>query len=95
MKQGLKLTEQIILNMASIVEITTFEDKFHIFIAGSFTYSVVREKDFEGYSKIAQNSEYIVVTVNEYHRIQRELSEYLGVEVADYVPNKEDFAQEA
>ncbi|MPW27720.1 hypothetical protein F9L16_01735 [Agarivorans sp. B2Z047] len=93
MKPGLKLTEQSILNMASVIEITTFEDRFHIFVAGSYTYSVVREEGFKEHVESSEKFEYVIVSVNEYHRIQRELSEYLGVEVADYVPEPEVSAQ--
>lgn len=45
------------------------------------TYIVVRESEFESFLKDDEHSISVIVDLNEYLRIQKELSEFLGVDI--------------
>ncbi|HFD4654983.1 TPA: hypothetical protein ACF3ZG_003820 [Vibrio parahaemolyticus] len=84
MKVGLKLNEQFTVSKHNIVQVTTFENEFHLALTNS-EYLVISkdDKDNSYYYTHEFNGSLIEVPVNEYHRIQRELTEYFGVEIQD------------
>ena len=84
MKVGLKLNEQFTISKHNIVQVTTFENEFHLALTNS-EYLVISkdDKDNSYYYTHEFNGSLLEVPVNEYHRIQRELTEYFGVEIQD------------
>ncbi|MDD1780303.1 hypothetical protein LRP49_03725 [Enterovibrio sp. ZSDZ35] len=77
MKVGLKLDANVSVSKLHISQVVTFDNSFNIYLSNGHTLTVVREVDSEHFQDC------IEVPVNEYHRIQRELSEYLGIEIED------------
>ena len=73
-----------------------FTEGMGIEIVGSAPLAVFKVTDthlvdFSGVNP----SEQIFVEVNEYHRIQRELSEYLGIEIKDIIEDAENNKEES
>ncbi|OCH16912.1 hypothetical protein A6E03_19680 [Aliivibrio sp. 1S128] len=85
MKVGLKLSEQFTVSKHNIVHVITFESDFHIALSDNSLMVVAKEEnDNSGYYDNEEFVGYVVeVSINEYHRIQRELSEYFEVEIKD------------
>lgn len=82
MKVGLKLNEQFTVAKHNIVQVVTFENDFHLALAnGEYLVIADENKNNSGYYTSELNGSVIEVPVNEYHRIQRELSEYFDVEI--------------
>ncbi|HCG7078818.1 TPA: hypothetical protein NJ339_004408 [Vibrio parahaemolyticus] len=80
MKVGLKLNEQFTVAKHNIVQVVTFENDFHLALAnGEYLVIADENKNNSGYYTSELNGSVIEVPVNEYHRIQRELSEYFDV----------------
>ncbi|MCG6280571.1 hypothetical protein [Vibrio diabolicus] len=84
MKVGLKLNEQFTVAKHNIVQVTTFENEFHLALTnGEYLVISIDDKDNSYYYTHEFNGSLLEVPVNEYHRIQRELTEYFGVEIQD------------
>ncbi|MGP9147096.1 hypothetical protein [Vibrio parahaemolyticus] len=91
MKVGLKLNEQFIIAKHNIVQVITFENDFHLALSnGEYLVIAEQDKDNSGYYTAELDCSVIEVPVNEYHRIQRELSEYFGVEIKNISYEKEE-----
>ncbi|HIF5585201.1 TPA: hypothetical protein ACX3CS_004692 [Vibrio parahaemolyticus] len=80
MKVGLKLNEQFTVSKNNIVQVTTFENEFQLAFTNS-EFLIISKEDKDSPHSYSHNV--IEVPVNEYHRIQRELTEYFGVEIQD------------
>lgn len=94
MKAGLKLNKQFTVAKHNIVQVVTLDDCFQLDLAnGECLFIVVEDKYNSGYytgnfgSCVSSN---IPVSINEYHRIQRELSEYFGVEIKNLSDENEE-----
>lgn len=86
MRVGLKLDQQLVINMIHIMDVVTVDNILYINMMNGFTYIVIREADFENWrtdDENPDNIDHIVITADEYHRIQKALSEYLGVDAVD------------
>ena len=82
MKIGLKLNEQFTVSKKNIVHVVTFEDDFHLALSnGEYLVVAQEEKDNKHYYASEFSGNIVEVPVNEYHRIQRELSDYFEVEI--------------
>ncbi len=91
MKVGLKLNEQFTVAKHNIVQVVTFENVFHLaLVNGEYLVVANQDKDNSSYYTSELNGSVIEVPVNEYHRIQRELSEYFEVEIKDLSDTKDD-----
>jgi len=91
MKVGLKLNEQFIIAKHNIVQVITFENDFYLALSnGEYLVIAEQDKDNSGYYTAELDCSVIEVPVNEYHRIQRELSEYFGVEIKNISNEKEE-----
>ncbi|HAS6199519.1 TPA: hypothetical protein I7243_21815 [Vibrio vulnificus] len=96
MKVGLKLNEQFTVAKHNIVQVVTFENVFHLaLVNGEYLVVANQDKDNSGYYTSELNGSVIEVPVNEYHRIQRELSEYFEVEIKDLSDTKDDSETES
>ncbi|EHR0760694.1 hypothetical protein KUH14_004572 [Vibrio parahaemolyticus] len=90
-KVGLKLNEQFIIAKHNIVQVITFENDFHLALSnGEYLVIAEQDKDNSGYYTAELDCSVIEVPVNEYHRIQRELSEYFGVGIKNIRYEKEE-----
>ncbi|AVH25833.1 hypothetical protein [Vibrio diabolicus] len=90
MKIGLKLNEQFTVSKENIVQVVTFENDFHLALSnGDYVVVAQCEKDNKHYYTPEFNGNVVEVPVNEYHRIQRELSEYFGVEITNLAGDTE------
>ena len=84
MKVGLKLDEQFVVVKHNINKVLSFDNEFHISLMNGDTFLITRE---------CLSQEFLIDTPlmilqlaeNEYHRVQRELTEYLGIEIKDLV----------
>ena len=95
MKVGLKLNEQFTVAKHNIVQVVTFENDFHLALAnGEYLVIADQNKNNSGYYTSEFNGSVIEVPVNEYHRIQRELSEYFEVEIKNLSDKNEESESE-
>lgn len=91
MKVGLKLNEQFTVAKHNIVQLVTFEKGFHLALAnGEYLFIADQDENNSGYYDSELNAHVIEVPVNEYHRIQRELSEYFEVEIKNLSDKNEE-----
>ncbi|WP_137167634.1 hypothetical protein [Salinimonas lutimaris] len=83
MKVGLKLNEHFTVSKHNIVQVTTFENEFQLALTNSEFLVISKDDKDNSYYHTHELNGCLIVPVNEYHRIQRELTEYFGVEIQD------------
>ncbi|WP_394168122.1 hypothetical protein [Photobacterium piscicola] len=84
MKIGLKLDEQFVVVKHNINKVLSFDNEFQISLMNGDMFLITRECYP---SDIISDSPQMILQLaeNEYHRVQRELTEYLGIEIKDLV----------
>lgn len=81
MKIGLRINEQFTVSKPNIALVTAFDQCFTIALSSQDFITVIREEHY--HPSYLSEHPYAVVSVNEYYRIQRELTEYFGIEIKD------------
>lgn len=87
MKVGLKLDAQHVIIKHNIAAVISHEDALQIKLNNDDSYIVLCKRDNQPeYYDYESTAMEIYLPVNEFHRVQRELSEYLGIDVRFILP---------